>query len=80
MVQIEKEIANIWDYKVGIYAKGVFPKWNRTFMEFSESDKSLKHEFGSIFFSWCLGSMLISYTRASRFEYSNLLQIILQIL
>ena len=30
---------------------GVFPKWNRTFgefREFRESDKSLKHELGSI--------------------------------
>ena len=27
---------------------GVFPKWSRTFIEFSESDKSLKHEFGWI--------------------------------
>ena len=30
---------------------GVFPKWSRTFAEFSEfreSDKSLKHELGSI--------------------------------
>ena len=30
---------------------GVFLKWNRTFIEFSEfeeSDKSLKHELGSI--------------------------------
>ena len=33
---------------------GVFPKWSRTFIEFSEfskfreSDKSLKHELGSI--------------------------------
>ena len=33
---------------------GVFPKWNRTFIEFSdfnkfrESDKSMKHELGSI--------------------------------
>ena len=29
----------------------VFPKWNRTFAEFSEfteTDKSLKHELGSI--------------------------------
>ena len=30
---------------------GVFPKWSRTFAEFSEfreTDKSLKHELGSI--------------------------------
>ena len=30
---------------------GVLPKWNRTFAEFTEfgeTDKSLKHEFGSI--------------------------------
>ena len=26
----------------------VFPKWIRTFIEFSESDKSLKHVLGSI--------------------------------
>ena len=25
---------------------GVFPKWSRTFIEFRESDKSLKHEWG----------------------------------
>ena len=31
------------------YNIGVFPKWSRTFIElieFKESDKSLKHEFG----------------------------------
>ena len=27
---------------------GVFPKWSRTFIEFRETDKSLKHELGSI--------------------------------
>ena len=30
---------------------GVFPKWSRTFIEFSEfreSDKSLKHELGQL--------------------------------
>ena len=27
---------------------GVFPKWSRTFTEFRESDRSLKHELGSI--------------------------------
>ena len=30
---------------------GVFPKWSRTFTEFSEfreTDKSLKHELGSV--------------------------------
>ena len=52
---------------------GVFPKWRRTFAEFSEfriTDKSLKHELGSILRSclshvscWHCGSMLVSYTR-----------------
>ena len=34
-----------------LVSNGVFPKWSRTFTEFSEfreSDKSLKHELGSI--------------------------------
>ena len=34
-----------------IWFNGLFPKWNRTFTEsseFGESDKSLKHELGSI--------------------------------
>ena len=36
-----------------VYFIGVFPKWSRTFIkfndlsEFRESDRSLKHEFGS---------------------------------
>ena len=36
------------------FNNGVFPKWSRTFLEFSEfgefreSDKSLRHEMGSI--------------------------------
>ena len=40
----------------------VFRKWNRTFIEFSEfreSDKSLKHDLGSIllhvsYWDWCI--------------------------
>ena len=56
-------------------AIGVFPKWSRTFAEFSEfreTDKSLKHEWRSIKRSklshmscwhWC--SMLVSYTRGA---------------
>ena len=37
-----------------VYFIGVIPKWSRTFIEsidfseFTESDKSLKHELGSI--------------------------------
>ena len=49
---------------------GVFPKWSRTFIEFSESDKSQKHELGSILRScllhvscWHYGSIPVSYTR-----------------
>ena len=54
----------------------VFRKWNRTFIEFSEfreSDKSLKHDLGSILLHvsyWCCGSILVSYTRSSKFEPS----------
>ena len=29
-------------------AVAIFRKWNRTFSEFGESDKSLKHELGSV--------------------------------
>ena len=35
----------------GMHANGVFPKWNVTFTEFREfreTDKSLKHELGSV--------------------------------
>ena len=34
--------------KIVIEWIGVFPKWSRAFIEFRESDKSLKHELGSI--------------------------------
>ena len=58
----------------------VFPKWSRTFIEFSdfsefrEFDKSLKHELGSIKFKdsvsrMCLaGTVVVSYIRGGRFE------------
>ena len=53
---------------------GAFPKWSRTFIEFSEfrefreSDKSLKHELGcpvSHVSCWCCGSILAS----GKFEF-----------
>ena len=62
---------------------GDFPKWSRTFIEFSEfreSEKSLKHKLGSIsgsallrVFLWYSGIISVFYTRDSGFEYSNLL-------
>ena len=52
---------------------GVFPKWNRTFSEFRESGKSPKQELRSILAvsSQHSGSISVSYTRDSRFEYSK---------
>ena len=49
------------------------------FSEFRESEQSMKHELGSIYRSFPLpvsylhcGSMLVYYTRGSRFKYSCL--------
>ena len=48
-----------------------FPKWSSTFIEisdfstFKESDKTLKHKFGSC---WHCPSILISNTRSGKFE------------
>ena len=33
---------------ISLSVNGVFPKWNRKCSELRESDKSLKHELGSI--------------------------------
>ena len=48
------------------------------FTEFGKSDKSLKHELGSILRSclshvscWCCGSILVSYTRGGWVAGSN---------
>ena len=46
-----RKLYNDASYPVLIENKGVFPKWSRTFAEFSEfreTDKSPKHELGSI--------------------------------
>ena len=51
---VEEEIALSSFYASGFQSEngiGVFPKWSRTFTEFSEfreTDKSLKHELGSV--------------------------------
>ena len=38
----------VWHKKIIDKDTIFFPKWSRTFIEFRESDKSLKHELGSI--------------------------------
>ena len=40
-------VINAGKFDIGSY-NGVFPKWGRTFFEFREADKSMKHELGSI--------------------------------
>ena len=65
----------------GIWNNGVFSKWSRTFIEFSEfreSEKSLKHELGSILGSallpvslWSSGIIFVSYTGDHGFQPHN---------
>ena len=60
------------------FQNGVFPRWNRNSIEFSElrkSDKSLKHELGTIERSclshmscWHCGSIMVSNTIDGRFK------------
>ena len=61
---------------------GVFSKWSRTFAEFSEfweSEKSLRHEFGSVQCSallpvtlWLSGRVPVSHTGDPGFQPCNL--------
>ena len=67
----------------GCYNNGVFSKWSRTFIKFSqfrefrESEKSLRHELGSVQGSalltvalWLSGTVSVSYTGGPRFQPS----------
>ena len=68
-----------------MYSIGVFSKWSRTFIEFSEfrdfreSEKSLRYELGSVSGSallpvalWLSGRVSVSYTGDPGFQLYNL--------
>ena len=78
---IGKQIGKSCIISIWMRLIGVFLKWSRTFIEiskFRESEKSLKHELGSILGSsllpvslWHSGITSVSCTKDSGFKYSN---------
>ena len=76
---------NIWvESSYAWMGNGVFSKWSGTFIEFRESEESLKHELGSISLSsllavclWHSGRVSVSHTGDSGFKASYLFKIII---
>ena len=75
---------NLTGAAIFVLDNGVFSKWSRTFVEFTgfrefrESEKSLRHELGSVLGSallpvalWLSGRVSVSYTGDPRFQPCN---------